>query len=313
VLIWWGNLELSVLRKIGDAASWLVQKGKDILTGLWNGIKSIWDDGHGGGVVGWFKGFPSKILSALGIHSPPAWAISAGKHIMGGLLRGLAHGAADVAGFFRGLASDVFGPLKDVWASVNAALFSGPGVGPTNFGSNRSLVRALAEKLYGWKDAQWIALANLIGGESGFNNRAQNPTSSAFGMFQFLNSTWASVGAVKTADPYAQTVAGLRYIAGGYGTPGAAYGAWLGRSPHWYGSGMAPTVFTRPTLIGVGESGDETVSVTRGRGGRGGVTYVYNITINGAVGGKTEVSQWVRTGIRAVQRRDGVPPAKQIG
>jgi SLT domain-containing protein len=75
-------------------------------------------------------------------------------------------------------------------------------------------------------------------------------------MFQFLDSTWATVGAKKTADPYAQAQAGLRYIASVYGSPAAAYGAWLGRSPHWYGEGG---IFRRPTIIGVGERGPEAV------------------------------------------------------
>jgi len=74
-------------------------------------------------------------------------------------------------------------------------------------------------------------------GESGFNSNAQNPTSTAYGMFQFLNSTWGSVGASKTSDPWGQTVAGLRYIANSYGSPLNAYSKWSGRSPHWYEKG----------------------------------------------------------------------------
>lgn len=41
---------------------------------------------------------------------------------------------------------------------------------------------------------------------------AQNPTSTAFGIFQFLDSTWAGTGISKTTDPYLQCVAGLIYI-----------------------------------------------------------------------------------------------------
>jgi len=60
----------------------------------------------------------------------------------------------------------------------------------------------------------------------------------------------------KTADPYAQSVGIMRYIARNYGSPAAAYGAWLGRSPHWYGEGG---IFRRPAIIGVGERGPEAV------------------------------------------------------
>jgi SLT domain-containing protein len=74
-------------------------------------------------------------------------------------------------------------------------------------------------------------------GKSGWNNNAQNPTSTAYGIAQFLDSTWAGVGAAKTSDPTAQIAAGLRYIAQVYGSPANAYARWLSRSPHWYDQG----------------------------------------------------------------------------
>jgi SLT domain-containing protein len=71
--------------------------------------------------------------------------------------------------------------------------------------------------------------------ESGFRNTAQNPTSTAYGMFQFLNSTWAGYGVGKTSDPRLQTVAGLRYIASKYGTPANAWAFHLAHN--WYDDG----------------------------------------------------------------------------
>ncbi len=65
-------------------------------------------------------------------------------------------------------------------------------------------------------------MVSLINRESGFNNVAQNPTSTAYGIFQFLNGTWASYGIGKTSDPGLQSVAGLRYIASRYGSPAGA-------------------------------------------------------------------------------------------
>jgi hypothetical protein len=203
----------------------------------------------GKALVGKFSGAVKKVLEFLGIKSPSKVFADIGRQMIAGLAEG-------IAGKMRGI-PDLLGKLRDM---AGAALFGGPTVGRMGYGSNRALVKALAERLYGWVGSQWIALANLIAGESGFNNLAQNPTSSAFGMFQFLNDTWSSVGARKTADPYAQTVAGLRYIAGRYGTPAAAYGAWLGRTPHWYAKGYEGVIST-PTLIGVGEAGPEAVSV----------------------------------------------------
>ena len=45
----------------------------------------------------------------------------------------------------------------------------------------------------------------------------------AYGIAQFLDSTWATVGGTKTSDPTLQIRYGLDYIAGRYGTPVAAW------------------------------------------------------------------------------------------
>jgi SLT domain-containing protein len=200
-----------------------------------------------------FSGAVKKVLKFLGIGSPSKVFEDIGRNLIAGLAKGIA-----------GRMKEIPNLLGRLWDMAGGVLFGGPSVGRGSYGGNRAIVKRLAEALYGWTGGQWIALANLISGESGFNNLAQNPTSSAYGMFQFLDSTWASVGAKKTADPYAQAVAGLRYIASRYGSPAAAYGAWLGRSPHWYGEGG---IFRRPTIIGVGERGPEAVLPLNGAGG----------------------------------------------
>jgi Transglycosylase SLT domain len=95
----------------------------------------------------------------------------------------------------------------------------------------------------GWgSGTQWDSLLKLIQGESGFNPNAQNPTSTAYGLFQFLNSTWGTVGGSKTSNPALQSEYGMRYIGQSYGNPSNAYTRWFSRSPHWYDDGgMLPT------------------------------------------------------------------------
>jgi hypothetical protein len=81
----------------------------------------------------------------------------------------------------------------------------------------------------------WVAspgLYQLLSHESSFRPRAQNPSSSAYGLFQFLNSTWAGVGGHKTSDPYLQCVYGLRYVKNRYRSPDGAWAFW--RTHHWY-------------------------------------------------------------------------------
>lgn len=71
----------------------------------------------------------------------------------------------------------------------------------------------------GWVGAEWDALFEIVRRESSWRPTAQNPGSTAYGLFQFLDETWATVGATKTSDPHAQIVAGLQYVSQRYVTP----------------------------------------------------------------------------------------------
>lgn len=88
-------------------------------------------------------------------------------------------------------------------------------------GSPRALGRARAAAR-GWS-AHWPCLDALWSRESGWDPNARNPTSTAYGIAQFLDSTWAGTGIAKTADPGRQITAGLRYIAARYGDPCRAW------------------------------------------------------------------------------------------
>lgn len=110
--------------------------------------------------------------------------------------------------------------------------FTGAGLGGDR-AANRRLGQAL-NAARGWA-FQWAALDALVMSESGWNNNAQNPTSTAYGIGQFLNSTWAGVGYRKTSDPRTQILAMLDYIAQRYGSPNAAWA--FKRSHNWYRMG----------------------------------------------------------------------------
>lgn len=84
----------------------------------------------------------------------------------------------------------------------------------------------------GWQGAEWDALLELWSCESQWQANAQNPSSTAFGIAQFLDSTWAGVECVKTADAVEQMRCGLEYIKDRYKTPTAAM-AWHLKN-NWY-------------------------------------------------------------------------------
>ncbi len=110
-----------------------------------------------------------------------------------------------------------------LFGKADAADGGGEG-GAAGVGAVMDQVRAVANR-YGWGGPpQWDALSRLIQKESSWDPNAQNPTSTAYGLFQFLNSTWGTVGATKTSNPGLQAEAGLRYIKNRYGTPAGALG-----------------------------------------------------------------------------------------
>lgn len=76
------------------------------------------------------------------------------------------------------------------------------------------------------------AMDEIILRESGGNWLAQNRTSTAFGMFQFLDSTWKGYGCTKTINPLEQIECGIKYVKGRYGTPVNALAFW--ERNHYY-------------------------------------------------------------------------------
>ncbi|WP_350309933.1 transglycosylase SLT domain-containing protein [Brevibacterium sp. H-BE7] len=130
--------------------------------------------------------------------------------------------------------------------------FSGVANGPV-----KSMAKQMLESM-GWGN-QFGDLDWLLTRESGWNPNAQNPTSTAYGLFQFLNGTWGSVGATKTSDPRAQLEAGLKYIKQRYGDVKGARSFW--ERNHWYEGG---TTNAKRGLAVVGEQGPELVNFRGG-------------------------------------------------
>jgi hypothetical protein len=86
------------------------------------------------------------------------------------------------------------------------------------------IVRTEAAK-YGWDTgANWEAIDFIINHESSWNVTAQNPYSTAHGLFQMLTET--------SNDASVQAVNGMNYISSRYGTPANAYAFWLANN--WY-------------------------------------------------------------------------------
>ncbi|MET8648408.1 hypothetical protein [Nocardia aurea] len=150
-----------------------------------------------------------------------------------------APGAGGYAYTPKNLPSVVTTPAPDLSAPVDDLAVTGEAATEGATTGNTvvdAIKRAMAPA--GWNvGRQWDSLYQLVDHESGFDPTAQNPTSTAYGAFQFLNDTWATVGGTKTSDPYLQGVYGQKYIAQRYGDPASAWSFWQAQSPHWYDQG----------------------------------------------------------------------------
>jgi hypothetical protein len=81
-----------------------------------------------------------------------------------------------------------------------------------------------AIKAYNWNKAQYVCLSQLWGKESGWNHKADNSKSSAYGIAQMLGE--------KSKHPKKQIDNGLRYIKHRYEQPCTAWKFW--KRHRWY-------------------------------------------------------------------------------
>jgi len=215
---WFDTAKSDILGVFDNAMNWLYNGGQNIITGLWNGIRNIWND-----VIHFFEKLPADIMNALGIHSPPQWAIEAGQHIMNGI------------GIGMGRANTVASAAREAVANAKAN-FGLPGQPASGSPAQAQQLAMKMAALIGWTGNLWSALNNVAMAESGWSMTARNPGSGAYGIAQFINgpSEYAQYGGNATTMT-GQLIAFFNYIKQRYGNPAAAWAH--EQVDHWYGSG----------------------------------------------------------------------------
>lgn len=193
------------------------------------------------------------------------------------------------------------GPVD--WGAFGGMPGSVPGApSSTGLSGDRAANKAIMQAVFagfGWGSGrEWAAQDFVEMREAGYNNLAQNPTSSAFGMGQLLDGTWASTGIPKTSDPTLQSIAMARYEGDRYGGPiGAAAHE---RAFNWYGGGGPAS-----GVVGVGDRGPELARIPGG--GASAPPTQIEMTIN--FGGNTDSAfatafhRLVRTGMINLKAR----------
>ena len=140
-----------------------------------------------------------------------------------------------------GLISTTVDAAVNKFTDSIASFFGGGGGGDAGGPDLSSITGPIVSQVeqifasHGFTGNQWDAAKWIVQKESGWDPNAQNPTSTAYGLFQFLDSTWAETGIGKTSDPKRQGEAGARYIKSRYGDPLAAQQFW--QANNWYDQG----------------------------------------------------------------------------
>jgi SLT domain-containing protein len=295
-LSWIGTIPGRISGVFSRAGSWLYGKGQQIISGMWSGIKNIWSS-----VSSWFTGLPAKILHALGIHSPPAWAIQAGKDIMSGLHIGLGHGLGPLTGFTAGIGQKL--------AAAAAGALSGTG------GNTPAWIQAALSIAGG--PASWLGpLETLVSRESGGNPLARNKQTAgisgehAEGLFQTIPSTFAAYALPGHGDiwnPIDDAIAGIRYIRAVWGSPFNIPGLLGGGGYSGYAGGTSSAA---PGWAWVGESGPELMRFRGGEqvvpAGRSGSGNSYHITVSVPPGANlAEAGRVTVAAIQQYEKRSG--------
>lgn len=167
------------------------------------------------------------MASGSGINGPALGALAAGGLFLYSAIthRGIAQG---IHALIAGKSPATVPALPSVVPSGVDAGISDPGgqsSGP--LGGTRSQNMAIGKLLAasrGWTGTEWDALVKLWDRESGWNNRARNPGSGAYGIAQALPPTkYPPEGLPPISSASAQEVWGMDYISQRYGTPSAAW------------------------------------------------------------------------------------------
>lgn len=215
--------------------------------------------GVGAGAAGQLLSTGSSSVGGVGnagaaFNSSEASTISTGNEAssLGG--GGVGGGPGVGSGKVLGTAATILGGAKGGGTSAGA----GSGATSKNLTGNKRIMNQAAAK-YGWgTGSQWSALYALEMSEAGFNNLAQNPSSTAFGMGQFLDSTWSGYGP-KTSNPTLQAKYMMEYIKNKYQNPVNADRH--ENQFHWYAKGTANAY--RGVSV-VGENGPELIQMRGG-------------------------------------------------
>lgn len=164
----------NVIKTITDMIGDMVQAGRDIIQGLWNGMLEIWDS-----IKGWFNTaineMPGWLKKLLGIASPSKVFAELGRNTMEGYLVGLKDAFGRVSGFM----SSSFGDpsfLMQSTLGLSAPAFAAPVAGAGNIEIHMHLDGAVIREdkdIEELADAVAVKIARRMGSQSSFGGHVR--------------------------------------------------------------------------------------------------------------------------------------------
>jgi tape measure domain-containing protein len=217
---------------VGESA---MRLGAAFIQGIQDGIA-----GALGGFWSWLQTsfvdkIPTFVKDLLKIQSPSGVFADIGRSIVDGLRVGMESRLPSIDDLVERVIGKVGGMSGDVDDWLKAAI------------------------QYTGAPASWLEpLKWIVGHESSGDPHAKNPNSTAAGLFQIIDSTWAASRDKALPDdifnPVINAIGGIRYIKGRYGDPWEAVDFWKAHN-HYAEGGIAWT----PQLAMVGEREPEAI------------------------------------------------------
>jgi hypothetical protein len=290
------NLPDRITSAVGHLGGLLYNKGNDVITGFFNGLKKPWNNVKNwvGGIAKWIKDHKGPISLDRTLLHP------AGVALMSGLLSGLKFGFKGVGSFVYSAGSKI----SDITSKIGGLVNPFGGGGPPA-GVNQALGKRMMEAM-GWSSAQWPALQKLWNGESGWRTTAENASSGAYGIPQALPaSKLASSGSDWRTNPATQIDWGLRYIKSRYGSPSAAFAQWSDRNPHWYDQGGWLPPGLSLAMNGTGRPERIRTAAQESALSSGGLSLT--VINHGVIGSKAETLRWLVSALDELGRNHRIP------
>lgn len=318
------NLGHTITTAVGTLTKTLYSAGSNLISGLISGAKSKFS-----AFTTWAKSVKKSITSAIidvfKISSPSKVMMPFGGHIVGGLLHGILSSKKALEAEVKGLFSSPLDAAKNLAkngvslpAKWLGKVFGGGGADNKGYdakavGGAQAFAKAILGN-YNWGPNEFGPLKSLWNGESGWNYKALNASSGAYGIPQALPaSKMAAAGSDWRTNAQTQILWGLSYIKDRYGTPAEAWGKWQARSPHWYDSGgWLPTGLS---MVMNGTGRPERVRNARQEAalGSGGSGTTINLTVvnKGVISNKQDAMDFLVSALDTLNRQHRLP--KGIG